>query len=409
MRIIILGGTGRIGSAVAYDLVRNNAVNTVGVTGMGDLKLEKMASKLNSNKLNMHKVDLENQEAVTLLLRDYDAAIITLPNRRLSYKAIECAINAGTHAVDILEEYHRRPEPHETEGLEVPGDMSLEKYGESLHDRAMKSNVTILDGMGFAPGLSNITTQYAIDYLDKAVSAIARVGGIPSKETSLRHPLKYLITWSFEHVLREYMVSLSIRKNGKVVQVQALEDHEIFEFTEFGKNDKLECFITPGMPSFIYTHPELDYFTEKTIRWPGHWQGIQTLKECGLLETTPVEFQGSKISPREFMLAQLEPKLRPVKGDADACVMVNTIKGFKDNKECTVEFFMWDEEDKVNNITSMARVTGFSASIAGMMLAANAITQRGIVAPEEVISGELYDKFLKELGKRNIKIAKRIN
>jgi len=409
MKILVLGGVGRIGTAIAHDLAGNDKVSQVGITGLEDNRLEQVKSDLGKDKVNTHKIDLEDNDKVIAILKDYDLGIVALPNRRLSYKAIECGIKAEKSMVDILEEYHRRPESHEIEGIEIPAGKSLQEYGEDLHIRAEKAGITILDGMGFAPGLSNITTQAGIDHLDSATSAIARVGGIPSRDTSARHPLKYLVTWSFEHVLREYMVEVTIRKGGKVTQVQALDEHEIFDFDHFGIHEKLECFITPGMPSYIFTHPELDYFTEKTIRWPGHRQGIQTLKECGLLDIEPRDFMGTKISPREFMLSQLEPRLRPQKGDTDACVMYNTIDGIKANQQTRVEFFLWDTEDSVTGFTSMARVTGFSAAIAGVMLGQNSITKTGIVAPEEAITGKLYENFISELAKRNIKVEMSIS
>lgn len=409
MKIVIIGSTGRIGSAIAYDLVNNPSVAKVGLLGPRTSRLKELATSLKCEKCELEEVNIEDHKKLVSILGQYDSGIISLPNRRLSYKAIEAAIEAKLSVVDILEEYHRRPEAHETEGLEIPPGKSLEAYGEDLHNRAEMAGITILDGMGFAPGLSNITVQAGIDYLDEAHSVVARVGGIPSKETSERHPLKYLVTWSFEHVLREYMVKVNIRNNGRVEEVQALDDPETFDFTHFGKTEQLECFITPGMPSYIFTHPELEYFTEKTIRWPGHRSGILTLKECGLLDINPVEFEGVSVSPRKFMLRQLEPRLRPTGEDSDACVMYNTIKGTKEGKDCTIEYFLWDTEDKVNQITSMARVTGFAASIGGAMVAQGKIKLKGIVAPEEAIQGQLYDEFIGELKLRRIIVGREVS
>jgi len=49
-----------------------------------------------------------------------------------------------------------------------------------------------------------------------------------------------MITWAFEHVLREYMVQVEVIKNGKVVEVPALRDREKFRFTKLDKNEQLE-------------------------------------------------------------------------------------------------------------------------------------------------------------------------
>ena len=78
---------------------------------------------------------------------------------------------------------------------------------------------------------------------------VARVGGIPSRDAAGKHPLGYMITWAFEHVLREYMVKVKVIKNGEVVEVDAASDLERFRFAQFGKKETLECAITRGCPA----------------------------------------------------------------------------------------------------------------------------------------------------------------
>jgi saccharopine dehydrogenase-like NADP-dependent oxidoreductase len=264
--------------------------------------------------------------------------------------------------------------------------------------------VTILDGIGFAPGISNITLGEGIRKLDEAESAIARVGGIPSRVAATKHPLGYMITWAFKHVLREYMVKLKVIKNGEIVEVDAGDDLESFRFTQFGQDEALECAITPGMPSFIFTRPFLNEFAEKTIRWPGHWQGIQVLKECGLLDLEDIDISGVKISPREFLLAVIEPRLRPRVNDTDVCVMWSTVEGIKAGRRTRLNYYLWDEADFQYGISAMARVTGFSAAIGALFLGQGVITSKGFLPPEDGITGELYTVFRDELRKRGVKI-----
>ncbi|MFN2304449.1 MAG: saccharopine dehydrogenase family protein, partial [Anaerolineales bacterium] len=284
---------------------------------------------------------------------------------------------------------------------------TLDKYGEWLHERAVAKDVLILDGMGFAPGLSNITSAHGISLLDKADSVIARVGGIPNIECCEKHPLRYMTTWSLEHVLREYNVKTQIVQEGEIVEVQALVDRENFRFNKFGIDVDLECAITPGMPSFIYTYSNLNQFAEKTIRWPGHYDGVRTLIECGLFEEAPVNFNGAEISPREFLLSMINPRLVPQEGDGDVCVMYNTIIGEKDGAPRKVEYFMWEQAN--NEFTAMARVTGFPAAIGAKMIGTGRIDLRGIRAPEECFGGENYQFLLDELSTCDIKIAEDIH
>jgi saccharopine dehydrogenase-like NADP-dependent oxidoreductase len=405
INILVFGGSGKIGAAVAWDLVKANDVGAVGLIGRREDALDKTRAWIDSPKIRSHVLDVADTQAAKGLMQQYDVGVIALPDRKTSYRVVEIAITAGLNIVDMLEEYHRRPDPYEVEGLETPGGMNVDSYGEWLHERALERGVTFLDGMGFAPGISNITLGEGIRKLDRAESAIARVGGIPAKDAAARHPLGYMITWAFGHVLREYMVRVKVLKNGKIVEVDAASDLERFRFAQFGKDEALECAITPGMPSFIYTRPSLKEFMEKTIRWPGHWQGIQVLKECGMLDLQPLEIRGLKIAPREFLLSVIEPKLRPRAGDTDVCVMWNTVVGTKDGRRTRIDYYIWDEADTRNGISAMARVTGFSASIGALLIGRGAITNRGIVPPEDSIKAALYPLFIDQLKKRNIKVV----
>ena len=403
LKVAIFGGTGKIGSAIAWDLAKDERIECVGIAGRNHQSLEKTQAWINSDNTFPCVLDINDAEAVRKLMGQYDIAVVALPDRKSSYRTIDAAIDSGINAVDVLEEYHRRPESYETEGLETPPGMALDDYGEMLHNRAINSGVTLLDGMGFAPGLSNITLGEGIRKVN-ADSAVARVGGIPSKKSAKHHPLKYMVTWSFSHVLREYMVKVRVIQGGEVKEVDATSDRECFRFKKFGKDEELECAITPGMPSFLYTRRDLKSFSEKTIRWPGHWQAIDTLKDCGLLDLVPLEVNGRLIRPRDFFLSLIEPKLRPLPGDEDVCVMWNTASG----KDGRADYYMWAEADTENGISAMAKVTGFSAAIGARMLGSGGITEKGIVPPEDAISGEVYRSFMEELAKRNITVIESV-
>jgi saccharopine dehydrogenase-like NADP-dependent oxidoreductase len=404
MKVLVFGGAGKMGSAVAYDLVKEEDVEIVGITGRRRSALEKTKKWIGSSKIKVQPLDIMDKKATKKLMSKYDVGVIALPDRRTSYKVLEAAVEEGFSLVDMLEEYHRRPDAYEVEGLQLPKGMSLNEYGDWLHEKALETGTTFLDGIGFAPGLSNITLGEAIRKLDKTEVAIARVGGIPEKTASFNHPLRYMITWAFWHVLREYNIKVNVIKNGKIVEVDATSDREAFRFNKFGKDEELECAITPGMPSFIFSRPQLKEFAEKTIRWPGHWAGIATLKECGLLDINPIKFQNHKIVPRDFLLALIEPRLYPKEGETDVCVMYNTAIGYRGGKKIKISYYMWDEADKKLGMSSMARVTGFPAAIGALFIGRGLIKEKGIVPPEDAIYGKSYKIFMQELEKRNINI-----
>ncbi|MBU4362543.1 saccharopine dehydrogenase, partial [bacterium] len=128
------------------------------------------------------------------------------------------------------------------------------------------------------------------------------------------------------------------------------------------------------------------------------------LKECGMLDSTPIEFKGIKISPREFLSHIMTPKLQPLEGETDVCVMWNTVNGIKDGRKMRIDYYMWEEADTENGISAMGRVTAFPEAIATVMLGKGEITKKGIVAPEDAIEGKIYENFLEELKRRKINI-----
>lgn len=407
MKVLVFGGSGKMGSAVAWDLAKNSKVGEVGIigiTGRRENALEKTKKWIGSDKIVLHTINVNNRKETMKVMKSYDVGAIALPDRRCSYKVIDMAVEAGLNIVDILEEYHRKPDKYETEGLEIPRGMTLDEYGESLHEKAIKNGVIFIDGAGFAPGLTNTTLGDGIKKMDKAESAIARCGGIPAKEFAYKHPLKYMITWAFEHVLREYMIKVDVIKNGKIVEANAMDDLEKFRFNQLGKDEELTCAITPGMPSFLYTRPQLKECAEKTIRWPGHWEGAKVLKECGMLDSAPVEFKHMKISPREFLSFIMTPKLKSLEGETDVCVMWNTVTGIKDGQKMRIDYYMWEEADTENGISAMGRVTAFPEAITAVMVGKGEINKKGIVSPEDAIEGKVYQKFLEELKRRKINI-----
>ncbi len=406
MKAIVFGGSGKIGTAVAWDLIRRDDVETVGLVGRRRSALQKTAAWLKSKKLKLHSLDILDKKKTMRLMERYDVGVIALPDRLTSYRLVDAAVHAGHHIVDMLEEYHRRPDAYEIEGLKLPRGMTLDDYGDFLHEKAIQNDVTFMDGIGFAPGLSNITVGEAIRTLDTVESAVARVGGIPSKKAATNHPLRYMITWAFRHVLREYMIKVKVKRDGKIIEVDATTDRETFRFNRLGVDEELQCAITPGMPSFIYSRPQLRNFAEKTIRWPTHWASVDTLKECGLLDLEPVQHGNSTLVPREFLLALIEPRLQQRDGETDVCVMYNTIIGTKQGRTMRIEHFMWDVADTKNNLSSMARVTGFPSAIGAYLVGKGLITTRGIVPPEDCLQGEAYRVFMQEIARRGITILK---
>lgn len=402
MKALVFGGSGKMGAAVAWELAGRDDVERIGLVDRRPDAMQQVIRRIGSDKIVAVNVDVTDTGALEKVMREYDVGVSTLPDRRTSYRTAETAIRAGFPMVDLLEEFHRRPDRYELEGLVLPPGIGLSEYGEWLHEQAVEHEVMFLSGIGFAPGMSNIACGEGIRKLDRARRVVARVGGVPEKAFAARHPLRYMITWSFEHVLREYMVKVDVIRDGKVVEVDATSEREPFRFDRFGVHEELECAITPGMPSFLFTRPDLEEFSEKTVRWPGHWEGIETLKECGLLSLEPLEVHGATVIPRRVLLSALEPRLRRHEGESDVCVMWCSVEGEKDGQDARVDYWLWDRADPDTGISSMGRVTGYSAAIAAWMLGKGMFDQIGVVAPEDCFDGPRYQTYVNQMARHDV-------
>src|SRR6185295_15385211 len=191
--------------------------------------------------------------------------------------------------------------------------------------------------------------------------------------------------------------------NGRVEQVPSFSGREEIHFGRFGK---LEAVTTGGATStcpwtFRKTLRNYDY---KTLRYPGHYDQIQLLKDLGLLDMAPVRVNGYKIIPRDVFVAITGPKLAFPK-DRDLLIQRVVVYGDIKGKKAEVTYDVLDYGDRRTGFTSMQRTTGFSAAILLEMLAQGRVSRHGVVPVEKAISGSL---FLHEIRKRGIDIKERI-
>lgn len=402
----LIFGAGRQAEGIAWYLVNHTDFEEIGIFSRSPGPIDDMMDFIGSEKLKKYVGDVMDSEKTKEVMKNYDVGINALPTRQTSYKTIELAMEIGLNMVDILEEYHRSPDPYEMEGMEIPEGMTVDEYGEYLHEGYKEKGIMLLDGIGFAPGITNFTLGEALREMDETKTAIARCGGIPDEEFAHGHPLRYMITWTFDHVLREYNIKSAAIKDGERVELEALTLQERFRFDKFGKDVELECAVTPGMPSFVHTRPELENTYEKTIRWPGHYDTIKEFKKCGMLDLEPVEVGGCEVVPRDVLLKVITPRLKPQKGETDVCVMWNTAEGIKDGKKITIDYYAWDEEDVEAGLTAMQRNTCFPPAISAEMMAKEEISGKGIIAPEDCITGTAYEKMIERLKDVGIVILK---
>ncbi len=379
MKYLVLG-SGMMGSAVAYDLARRNPQDEV---QLGDINIAhaKVTAKAIGETVHPMRVDVNNTRELVKAMTGVNV-VISAVSYSVNHQITRAAIQAGVHMVD----------------LGGNNEVVQKQLG---HDAEAKAKgITVIPNCGLAPGLINILAMHGTREFDELDSVHLRVGGLPQHP---RPPLYYQIVFSVEGLINEYVEQAEVIRDGKLEHIDPMSGLEEIRFP--GPFGGLEAFNTSGGLSRL-THilngkvNNLDY---KTIRYKGHCEKFKTLLDLGFATSEPMMVGGSVKTNREFFADLLRKKLDH--GDKDAVLARATITGTRGGAEKTLVYEFTDYYDDQAQMTAMMRSTAFPTSIIAQMIAHQQIQERGVLPPELCVPG---DVLIDELGKRNIRITKRI-
>jgi lysine 6-dehydrogenase len=108
------------------------------------------------------------------------------------------------------------------------------------------------------------------------------------------------------------------------------------------------------------------------------------LRETGFFDKEEIEIRGVKISPLDFTAKLLFPKWKLKEGEEDVTVMKVIVEGLKDGQKLRYTWDLFDRFDKGTSTHSMARTTGYTATVALRMIAKGLYTHKGISVPEYI-------------------------
>lgn len=348
MKVVILGA-GLVGGPMARDLAENGEFE-VKVVDISAANLSKLDTCLGIKKI---VADLSSSEKVKEVVAGADYVINATPGF-MGHSVLKSIIESGVDVVDIA----FFPED--------PFD---------LDELAREQGVTAIVDCGVAPGMSNVLVSYAAGMLDKAEKALIYVGGLPMRRT---WPWEYKAGFSPIDVVEEYTRPARYVENGRLVIRPALSDPEYLEFPGIGT---LQSFNSDGLRSLADTM-DIPDMKEKTLRYPGHIEKIAVLRESGFFSTDEIEINGTKVRPLDFTTKLLFPLWELAEDDRDLTVMKVTVEGTKDGAPAGYEYDLFDRHDETSGVHSMARTTGYTATVALRMLAGGLYDRKGIIAPE---------------------------
>ena len=376
MKVLILG-CGNIGSVAAEDFAKSMSSVEVFVADKNVTRVKEVAERIGTGNVSWIQLDTSNYSELVNTLRNFDLVMGFLPGS-LGYRLGEACVDIGRDLVDVS---------------------YMSENPLTLNDKAVRVNVTIVPDCGLAPGVSNILVGHASRRLDKVQTVHIMVGGLP--ETPVP-PLGYVVTWSPESLIDEYTRKARIVKDGKIVDVEALNGLEKVEFPNVGG---LEAFYTDGLRTLLHTVNKVDSMWEKTLRYPGHAEKVGLLRALGFFDEKQIYVEGVSLSPRKLTVKLLEQKLWKPKVK-DVVALKVEVSGVKKGKQVRYTYHLFDRYDEKRGITAMARTTAYPASIVAQLILRKTIKEKGVVPPEKLgMSEELFQVFLNELEKRDVKIT----
>jgi lysine 6-dehydrogenase len=280
---------------------------------------------------------------------------------------------------------------------DLGGHTGIVKKQLLLDRKATDAGISIIPDCGLGPGMGATLACYGMEKLDSTDEVYIWEGGLPQNP---RPPFNYLLTFNFEGLINEYSGKAVFLRGGEIIEVPCIEELEVIEFPSLGK---LEAFTTSGGTSTCpWTFKgKLKVFQNKTLRYPGSYAQLKTMRDLGLFSEREIKVGGVKVAPRRVLQALYEPHVK-LAGEKDVVALRVKCVGKKDDRPAEVILEMLDYYDDEKQFSAMERTTGWSASIVAIMMAQGE-TPRGAKPLETAVPGHL---FVKELEQRGIKLTK---
>jgi len=369
MKILVLGA-GLVGGPMAIDLAKDGEFEVTSA----DKNPEALARLASCDNINTVVADLDNEHTIKLLCEGKDIVVSAVPGF-MGFRTLSRLIDCRKNVIDIAF---------------FPEDML------DLNEKALANGVTVICDIGVAPGMSNILIGYGASLLDTLDKGITYVGGLPVVRT---WPYEYKAVFSPIDVIEEYTRPARYIENGQMVIREALSDPELINFPGIGT---LEAFNSDGLRTLASTIKG-NYLIEKTLRYKGHIEKMAVLRDTGFFGKKPIEINGTLISPLEFTAKLLFPKWKLEDGEEDITIMRVITEGLKNGKRIRYQWDLFDKYDAETGIHSMARTTGYTATMAVRLLAKGLFHKPGVSAPEYLgSSAEIVSFLLEGLRRRGV-------
>ena len=390
-RVMIIG-CGGVASVAIHKCCQNSEVfDEIMIASRTLSKCDALKEKLQGTtktKITTAKVDADDVSQLTELISSYkpDAVLnLALPYQDLTIMdaCLECKVpyidTANYEAEDTNDPEWRKIYEKRCEELGFSAYFDY-SWQWAYKERFEEAGITGLLGTGFDPGVTSVFTAYAKKhYFDEihTIDILDCNGG--------DHGYPFATNFNPEINLREVSAPGSYWEDGHWVEVPAMSIKREYDFPEVGMKDM-----------YLLHHEEIESLAKnipgvKRIRFfmtfgQSYLTHMKCLENVGMLSTAPVEFQGQKIVPIQFLKellpdpATLGP--RTVGKTNIGCIFT----GIKDGKERSIFIYnVCDHQECYKEVESQAisYTTGVPAMIGTMMVVNGNWNKPGVFTVEE--------------------------
>lgn len=377
-------GAGGVSSVVVHKCCQNSDVfKEICIASRTKSKCDALKEKLDGGqtKISTAQVDADNVDELIALINYFKPNIVinvALPYQDLTI--MDACLATKTHYLDTA-----NYEPIDTAKFEY-------KWQWDYRERFEEAGITAILGCGFDPGVTGIFSAYAqkhhfdeINYID-ILDANAGDHGYP-----------FATNFNPEINIREVTSKGKYIENGEWIETEPMEIKRVYNFPQIGEKDM-----------YLLHHEELESLAInikgiKRIRFfmtfsQNYLTHLKCLENVGMTSIEPIEYEGTKIVPLQFLKAVLPDPAslgpRTVGKTNIGCIF----RGVKDGKPKTYYLYnVCDHQECYKEVGSQAisYTTGVPAMIGAMMVLTGKWKKPGVYNVEEFDP----DPFMDELNK----------
>ncbi len=286
-RVLIIGAGG-VGRVVTHKCAQLPEVFTdIWLASRTLSKCDQIAGEIGGDRIHTAQVDADNVPELVALIRKIAPKMVI--NVALPYQDLTIMDACLETGVDYLD----------TANYEPLDEAKFEyKWQWAYHDRFQQGDLMALLGSGFDPGVTNVFVAYALkhhfDRIDSVDILDCNAGD---------HGYPFATNFNPEINIREVTANGRYFEQGSWVETRPMDISRVFDFPEIG----------PRKMYLLY-HEEMESLTKhipvgRMRFWmtfgDSYLKHLEVIQNLGLDSIEPMDFQGQKIVPLQFLKALL--------------------------------------------------------------------------------------------------------